>query len=318
MAEDTTLATARAAETADDEEISKAELQRRMEQARETITQTVTEIKDTVANQYQSVKETINETLDWREQFRKRPVAFSVGALSAGFIVGYSLAAAFKGGGNDRDDYPSYEESDVWNVGAPLASAASAGRRGRAHPGAAERSYAAQAITGGAYGSTEYAEDSQTEYADIATDGASQDAEEEPSGPGLIERFKETKAFDRLQGEVSKLGDRFIDQLSTVGQEVVLPALFGKIKELFGVDLSGRKQASEGKGRARSAAAGATPSSSSAGSQTKSAVSDMGGMSYGTSENRGYNSSESRDDYGRSSSSDAAGGSASDTNRGPQ
>ncbi|HEY0405142.1 MAG TPA: hypothetical protein VGC89_05410 [Pyrinomonadaceae bacterium] len=317
MAEDTTLATARATDAEGDEEITKAELQRRMEQARETITQTVTEIKDTVTNQYQTVKETIHETLDWREQFRKRPVAFSVGALSAGFIVGYSLAGAFKGSGDDRDDYPGYEESDVWNVGAPLAPAVSTGRRGRKQSASSERSYAAQAITGGSYGSTEYNAESQTDDADTATSGESQSAEEEqPSGPGLLERFKETKAFDRLQGEVSKLGDRFIDQLSTVGQEVVLPALFGKIKELFGVDLSGQQQqGSEGTGRARAAAAGA--SSSSTASPTQGGASDMGGLSYGTSENRGYGSDASRDDYGRSSGG-SSGGAASDTNRGPQ
>jgi hypothetical protein len=152
----------------------------------------------------------------------------------------------------------------------------------------------------------------------MAAGGESQSAEtEEPSGPGLLERFKETKAFDRLQGEVSKLGDRFIDQLSTVGQEVVLPALFGKIKELFGVDLSGQKQGSEGKGRARAASAGATSSSSSA-SQTQGAASDMGGLSYGTSENRGYdNSDAARDDYGRSSSS-GSGAASSGKTGGPQ
>src|SRR2546423_138674 len=120
MAENTILATARAADTPDDDEATKAELQRRMEQARETITQTVTEIKDTVANQYQSVRETINETLDWREQFRKRPVAWSVGALSVGLLVGYGLAGAIKGNGGEREGYPSYDETDVWNVGTPL------------------------------------------------------------------------------------------------------------------------------------------------------------------------------------------------------
>jgi hypothetical protein len=311
MAEDRTLAIARAADTADDEEATKEELQRRMEQARETITQTVTEIKDTVANQYQSVKETINETLDWREQFRKRPVAFSVGALSAGFIVGYSLGGAFKGDSDSREGYPSYEESDVWNVGAPLASAAVAPARGRrASSTPTSASYAAQAITGGAYGSTEYDDErSQPLNETMAAGGDSQTAEEdEPSGPSLMERFKETQAFERLQTEVSKLGDRFIDQLSTVGQDVVLPAIFGKIKELFGVDLSGQKQGSEtGKARAKAATAGASSSSSAS-----SSASDMGGSSYGTSENRGYNSSDtSRDDYGRSSA-------ASDPKRGQQ
>ena len=309
MAEERTLATARATDTPDDDDVTKEELQRRMELARETITQTVTEIKDTVIDQYQSVKETISETLDWREQFRKRPVAWSVGALSVGFLTGYCIAASVKGEGQSRrEGYPSYEESDVWNVGAPLA----AGSRGPA-----TRSHASQAIIGGAHGSTEYDEQALVSHGgfSVASDstGGVTAEEEQPSKPGLIERFKETKAFDRLQDEVSKLGDRFIDQLSTVGQEVVLPALFGKIKELFGVDLSdekkqsGREVGNRGTQATSAAAAGASSSSSladaSRGSQA-SAVSDMGGMSYGTSENRAYGSGSdaSRDDYGRSSS----------------
>ena len=65
-----------------------------MEEAREDISQTVEEIKDTVTDQYESVKETISETLDWREQFRKHSVAWSLGALAVGYIVGSGLAAS--------------------------------------------------------------------------------------------------------------------------------------------------------------------------------------------------------------------------------
>lgn len=320
MAEDRTLATARATDTSDDDDVTKAELQRRMEQARETITQTVTEIKDTVTNQYQSVKESITETLDWREQFRKRPVAWSVGALSVGFVTGYCIAASVKGEGRGRrEGYPSYEESDVWNVSAPLASGYSAGpSKTAASP--ASRAYASQAITGGAHGSTEYDEQAIAGHGEFSlAAGSTKSAateEEQPSKPGLMERFKETKAFDRLQDEVSKLGDRFIDQLSTVGQEVVLPALFGKIKELFGVDLSdqqkqqgGREVGNRGTQAASAAAAGASSSSSSLADASRGTqahgVGDTGGSAYGTSENRAYGSSSSdasRDDYGRSSS----------------
>ncbi len=317
MAEETTLATARSLDTSDDDEVTKAELQRRMEQARETITQTVTEIKDTVTNQYQSVKESISETLDWREQFRKRPVAWSVGALSVGFMTGYCIAATVKGdSGSRREGYPSYEESDVWNVGTTPTYAAGVSA-GAASP--ASRTYA---VAGGAHGSTEYAQQDLAEHGDFSVANAKSTAateEEQPSKPGLMERFKETKAFDRLQDEVSKLGDRFIDQLSTVGQEVVLPALFGKIKELFGVDLANeKKQGQEGHGRTQAAAAGASSSSSSARGSQAQGVSDIGGLSYGTSENRAYGNSQdaSHDDYGRSSST--GGGGSTKLSPGPQ
>ena len=96
MATRKTSAPAPAIETISDEEATKAELQRRMDETRESIAQTVTEIKDTVSNQYETVKESVTDALDWREQFRKHMGTWSIGALSAGFLVGYSLAGAFK------------------------------------------------------------------------------------------------------------------------------------------------------------------------------------------------------------------------------
>jgi hypothetical protein len=84
----------RAPATTTTEEPTKAELQRRMEEAREDISQAVEEIKDTVTEQYESVKETVVETLDWREQFRKHSVAWSLGALAVGYVVGTGLASS--------------------------------------------------------------------------------------------------------------------------------------------------------------------------------------------------------------------------------
>ena len=99
MAEERALASARALERSED--LSKDELQRRMEEARDSISNTVTEIKETVAHQVQTVK----ETLDWREQYRRRPVAWSLGAMGAGFVIGYKLAGAFKE--DEESGYPS-------------------------------------------------------------------------------------------------------------------------------------------------------------------------------------------------------------------
>ncbi|HWT00530.1 MAG TPA: hypothetical protein VN256_09805 [Pyrinomonadaceae bacterium] len=82
--------------TAGAEEPSKAELQRRMEETREDISQTVEEIKETVTGTVESVKETVAETFDWRAQFRKHSVAWSLGALAVGYVVGTGLAAALK------------------------------------------------------------------------------------------------------------------------------------------------------------------------------------------------------------------------------
>jgi len=108
MAEERTLGLARAHEE-QSVEPSKEELQRRLDEARDSISHTVIEIKETVANQVQAVK----DTLDWREQYKKRPVAWSVGAAGVGFAVGYGLAALIKGEADDEVlDYYSPESRD--------------------------------------------------------------------------------------------------------------------------------------------------------------------------------------------------------------
>jgi hypothetical protein len=268
MAEERNLGVARAPEA--DEDYTKADLQRRMEEARESITQTVTEIKDTVANQYQSVRDSVSEALDWREQFRKRPVAWTVGALGVGVVVGYSLGGVIVGDDEDERDYPSSDESDVYaRTGATAAGAQSAFTD--------HRSYASHAITSGPYGSSEYAAAPTAQappQAAALTDSAMDSrpsyssgyeqapAETEEDKPGLMERFKETRAYDRLQEEVSELGNRFMDELSNAARTIVLPALFNKIKELVGVDLSNKQQpqqAASSSTRQASSAASAKP-----------------------------------------------------------
>ena len=99
MAEERTLGLARAQDYTS-EEPSKEELQRRLGVARDSISNTVTEIKETVANQVQAVK----DTLDWREQFKRRPVVWSAAALGVGFCTGYCIANYAKG---ESDDYRS-------------------------------------------------------------------------------------------------------------------------------------------------------------------------------------------------------------------
>jgi len=82
--------------------------------------------------------------LDFREQFQKDPIVWSMGALSAGFALGYTLGYAHK------------------NM--------------------------------------------------------------KPSG--------------RKHSEIAAFADTLVDELSTVGQSLVMPALNAKIKQLFGFDFS--------------------------------------------------------------------------------
>ncbi|HEU4597342.1 MAG TPA: hypothetical protein VFS10_19585, partial [Pyrinomonadaceae bacterium] len=251
---------ARAAEPRRDDDTdatdaTKAELQRRMEEARESITQTVTEIKDTVTQQYQQVKDTISDTLDWREQYRRRPLPFTAGALVGGVLLGYCVAGAFQSDDEDED-----EAEDSF---------------GRIESGfdqmqTASRSYAAAPITGAVRSRAAYqsappspASADSAMGADVGPDtrpsyssgyaaatapstAAEVEAEEdEPKGPGLIQRFKETKAYDRLQDELSTLGERAVEELSRTATTVVVPALLAKLKDLIGIDLSTQKQVAQ-------------------------------------------------------------------------
>src|SRR3954453_306533 len=102
MAEERTLGLDRAQEHSTTEEPSKEELQRRLGQARDSITNTVSEIKETVANQVQAVK----DTLDWREQFKRRPGVWSAAAMGVGFCTGYCIANYVKG---DNDYYAAID-----------------------------------------------------------------------------------------------------------------------------------------------------------------------------------------------------------------
>jgi hypothetical protein len=77
-------------------EPDKRELQRRMEQTRESLSETVGEIKETVDQEVRAVKKTVSGVLDYREQFQREPLVWSLGALSAGFALGYTVGYAHK------------------------------------------------------------------------------------------------------------------------------------------------------------------------------------------------------------------------------
>jgi DNA mismatch repair protein MutH len=56
----------------------------------------------------------------------------------------------------------------------------------------------------------------------------------------MLERFRETSAYERLSKEAGALGDRLVEELATTAQQVVLPALLKKIKGWIGLDLSNK------------------------------------------------------------------------------
>ena len=80
----------------DDTENSKRQLQRQMERARDSLAETVGEIKETVEQEVDLVKSGVSSVLNYREEFQKDPVVWSLGALSAGFALGYTVGYAHK------------------------------------------------------------------------------------------------------------------------------------------------------------------------------------------------------------------------------
>jgi hypothetical protein len=301
MAEERNVGLARANDSAnddDDVDQTKAALQRRMEEARESISQTVTEIKDTVVTQYQQVKENISDTLDWREQYRRHTLPFTLTAFAVGTFVGYTVMGAFKGGGGEED----YEEDGAFDR---VEQGFDRGLKGSA------RAYAAQPVLGAAAAGASRRSSAEGEdvgpetrpsyssgyqaptapqpqalasYASSAP--AAADEEEEPKGPGLIDRFKETKAYDRLQEELSTLGERALEELSKTARNVVVPALLNKLKGLIGLDLSGQqggaaRQQSAGTQASQPASAGGgtTGPAGSTGSTGTTGTTDAAGTS---------------------------------------
>jgi hypothetical protein len=67
-----------------------------MAHTRESMAETVEEIKHTVNEQVAAAKRTVSGVLDYREQFQQEPLVWSLGALSAGFALGYTMGYAHK------------------------------------------------------------------------------------------------------------------------------------------------------------------------------------------------------------------------------
>lgn len=201
MAEERTLGLARAQDWSS-EEPSKEELQRRLDVTRDSISQTVTEIKETVANQVQAVK----DTLDWREQFKRRPVAWSAGALGVGFLTGYCIANAFKG----EDDFGRYSSAiDRYSE--------------------ESKTYAAQPVLG-------TAGISAPGMAPRVGNGS------KDHGPGFFEKITNTHAYEKVRDEAGNLGSAFVQELANTAKTVVLPALITSLKNFIGGHLANAPQ----------------------------------------------------------------------------
>ena len=275
MAEERNVGLARATDSSDDADSTKAELQRRMEEARESISQTVTEIKDTVVTQYQQVRENISDSLDWREQYRRHTIPFTLTAFAVGTFIGYSVRGAFGGDGDDEyDDDGAFDRIDAGfdrGVGGSRSYAAqpvlgqpsgAAYQRSSSRPRSNAETESAEVFGRGSAETEDVGPETRPSYSSgyqaptapsqpqglaayASPAPAAAEEQEEPKGPGLISRFKETKAYDRLQDELSTLGERALEELSRTAQTVVVPAILSKLKNMVGIDLSMQREVAQ-------------------------------------------------------------------------
>jgi hypothetical protein len=144
-----------------------------------------------VANQVQAVK----DTLDWREQFKKRPVAWSAAALGVGFATGYCIANYVKG-----DEHEYHSAIDRY--------------------GEQSRQYAAQEFASSA---------PMTAPVHVKHGNGTHD-----TGPNFFQKIANTQAFDRVKNEAGNIGDAFVQELSKTAKTVVLPALITSLRNFIG------------------------------------------------------------------------------------
>jgi len=86
-----------------------------MEKTRESVAETVGEIKETVGEQLATAKQAVSGVLNYREEFQKEPLVWSLGALSAGFALGYTMGYAHKEtkGGRKKSEVAAFANSLV-------------------------------------------------------------------------------------------------------------------------------------------------------------------------------------------------------------
>ena len=94
---------------------SKRQLQKQMEKTRQSVSETVGEIKETVNEQIAVAKQTVTGVLNYREEFQKEPLVWSLGALSAGFALGYTMGYVHREtkGGRKKSEVAAFANSLV-------------------------------------------------------------------------------------------------------------------------------------------------------------------------------------------------------------
>ena len=180
-----------------DEELLQDDIRRRVEAARESVAETVGEIREAATEKYDSIRDAVGE-FDWRAEVKKRPAAWSLGALGVGLLAGCAVSGAIKRA-RRRDRRREYVPS-------------------------VPHAYAAQPIIG----EHDVSAGAQT----LPPESVSRHEREVVE----VDNAKASDAADHVRRELTSLRDRFIDELSAVAHEVLLPALIRKIRKALVTD----------------------------------------------------------------------------------
>jgi len=200
MAQQGTARQTRGKERVGDEALLKDEIRRRLEETRESVKEAASEIKEAATQGFVSVKDAVAD-FDWRDEVKKRPVAWSLGALGLGLLAGYAISGATKRA-HDGEGKRRYVPSEPHaNAAHPIV--------GELHNSATEQPPAPARVEA-----------------------------EKKRAPATIEKSKERGASDRVRQELGSLRDRFIDEVSTIAHQILLPALIRKIRQAISTNLS--------------------------------------------------------------------------------
>jgi len=203
MAQRGTAGQTRGKERVGDEAFLKDEIRRRLEETRESVKEAASEIREAATQGFVSAKDAVAD-FDWRDEVKKRPVAWSLGALGLGLLAGYAISGAAKRA-HDGEGKRKYEPSEPHaNVAHPII--------GELHRSATEQPTAPARVEA-----------------------------EKKLAPGTIKESKERGASDRVRQELGSLRDRFIDEVSTIAHQFLLPALIRKIRAAISTNVSDKR-----------------------------------------------------------------------------
>lgn len=181
------------------QETTVADLERRLREKREEIGTKVSEIKSTMTTEYASTKHQVEETMNWKHQMERYPLAACLGALAIGFVAGRVLGQGMIGsshpsGSNRSRGY----SSSSGNIGAGMALTSSSGQTAMSE--------------------------------DHGSNGGSRMAGRVGS---MMSSAKETRIFHRIEDVLSDVADQFLNEVQKVGREQIVPTVIGSLTSAF-------------------------------------------------------------------------------------